>query len=82
MHPFSIEESVEFIREGDASNSDFMALVIDGDVTVETITVSRTSAMTVTVLGPGSIHGELGLFDGSHRAPPLVLLALRWCVAF
>lgn len=68
MHPFSIEESVEFIREGDASNSDFMALVIDGDVTVETITVSRTSAMTVTVLGPGSIHGELGLFDGSPRS--------------
>ena len=68
MHPFAIEEGVAFIREGDASNSDFMALVIEGDVTVEAITVSRTAAMTVTVLGPGSIHGELGLFDGAPRS--------------
>jgi CRP-like cAMP-binding protein len=68
MHPFSIDEGVEFIREGDASNCDFMALIIDGDVTVETITVSKTAPMTVTVLGPGSIHGELGLFDGSPRS--------------
>lgn len=68
MHPFAIEEGVQFIQEGDAANCDFMALVIDGDVTVETITVSRTQAMTVTVLGPGSIHGELGLFDGAPRS--------------
>lgn len=68
MHPFAIDEGVEFIREGDGSNCDFMALIIDGDVTVETITVSSTAPMTVTVLGPGSIHGELGLFDGSPRS--------------
>lgn len=68
MHPFSIEEGVEFIQEGDAGMSHFLALVVEGEVTVETITVSRTNPMTVTVLGPGSIHGELGMLDGSPRS--------------
>ncbi|MDT8990163.1 cyclic nucleotide-binding domain-containing protein [Curvibacter sp. APW13] len=68
MHPFAIEEGVEFIQQGDTSNCDFMAFIVDGDVTVETITVSRTQPMTVTVLGPGSIHGELALFDGAPRS--------------
>lgn len=68
MHPFAIEEGVEFIQEGDVRNCDFMAFIVDGDVTVETITVSRTQAMTVTVLGPGSLHGELALFDGAPRS--------------
>jgi len=68
MHPFAIAEGVEFIQEGDVGHCDFMALVIDGDVTVETISVSRTAPMTVTVLGPGSIHGELSLLDGAPRS--------------
>lgn len=68
MHPFAIDEGVEFIQEGNTANCDFMAFIVDGDVTVETITVSRTQPMTVTVLGPGSIHGELALFDGAPRS--------------
>ena len=68
MHPFPIAQGVEFIQEGDAGKSHYLALVVDGEVTVETITVSRTDPMTVTVLGPGSIHGELGMLDGSPRS--------------
>lgn len=68
MHPFPIAQGVEFIQEGDTSKSHYLALVVDGEVTVETITVSRTDPMTVTVLGPGSIHGELGMLDGSPRS--------------
>jgi CRP/FNR family cyclic AMP-dependent transcriptional regulator len=68
MKPHRIAEGVTFIREGDTENTDFMLLVLDGEVTVETIMVSRTSPITVTVLGPGSLIGEMGLFDGAPRS--------------
>ncbi len=45
-----------------------MVLVLDGEVTVESIVVSRVSPITVTVLGPGSMHGDVGLIDGLPRS--------------
>jgi CRP/FNR family cyclic AMP-dependent transcriptional regulator len=68
MHPHRIEEGTTFIREGDIDNTDFMVLVLDGDVTIETIVVSRTEPVTVTVVGPGSLIGEMGLLDGEARS--------------
>ena len=68
MRPRQIPQGTVFIREGDDQNTDFMALVLDGEVTVETILVSRVTPLTVTVLGPGSMHGELGLLDGLPRS--------------
>lgn len=68
MRPKFFEEGSVFIREGDSQNTGFMALVLDGEVTVESIVVSRVSPITVTVLGAGSMHGELGLIDGLPRS--------------
>ena len=68
MRPQFIPEGTTFIREGDTEDNDFMVLVLDGEVTVENIVVSRVSPITVTVLGPGSMHGELGLIDGLPRS--------------
>lgn len=68
MRPRLIPEGTVFIREGDDKNNDFMALILDGEVTVESIVVSRISPITVTVMGPGSMHGELGLIDGLPRS--------------
>lgn len=68
MRPKLFEEGSVFIREGDTQNTGFMALVLDGEVTVESIVVSRISPITVTVLGAGSMHGELGLIDGLPRS--------------
>jgi CRP-like cAMP-binding protein len=42
--------------------------LLDGEVTVETIVVSRTAPITVSVLGPGSLIGEMGLLDGAPRS--------------
>src|SRR5438105_1749977 len=67
MRPHKIPEGVTFIREGDTAETDFMLLVLDGEVTIETIVVSRTAPITVTVLGPGSLIGEMGLLDGAPR---------------
>jgi CRP-like cAMP-binding protein len=68
MCPQFIPEGTQFIREGDDHDTGFMLLVLDGEVTVESIVVSRVSPITVTVLGPGSMHGELGLINGLPRS--------------
>jgi CRP-like cAMP-binding protein len=68
MQPRKIEEGVMFIKEGDSHNTGFMMLVLDGEVTVETIVVSRVEPITVTVLGEGSLIGEMGLLDGEPRS--------------
>ncbi len=68
MRPHKIPEGETFIREGNTADTDFMLLLLDGEVTVETIVVSRTQPITVSVLGPGHLIGEMGLLDGAPRS--------------
>ena len=68
MHPGTVSAGETFITEGDAVNNGFMVLLLDGEVLVENITVSRTKPVTVTVLGPGSLIGEMGLLDTGPRS--------------
>jgi CRP/FNR family transcriptional regulator, cyclic AMP receptor protein len=68
MQPRKIPMGTVFIKEGDARDTGYMLLVLDGEVTVENIVVSRTSAVTVNVLGAGSLIGEMGLVDGEPRS--------------
>lgn len=68
MRPHKITQGTTFIREGDADRTDFMLLILDGEVTVETIVVSRSEPITLTVLGPGRLIGEMGLLDGEPRS--------------
>jgi CRP-like cAMP-binding protein len=79
MQPHRIAEGTAFIKEGDTENTDFMLLVLDGEVTVETLVVSRTAPITVTVLGPGSLIGEMGLIDGSPRSASCIALTDLRC---
>ncbi|MCJ7800485.1 MAG: cyclic nucleotide-binding domain-containing protein [Polaromonas sp.] len=68
MQPHRIDEGDTFIKQGDTRHTDFMVLILDGEVTVENIVVSRTEPVTVTVLGRGSLVGEMGLLDGEPRS--------------
>ncbi len=68
MFPRHIAQGTVFIREGDDQGSGFMLLVVAGEVTVESLVVSRVSPITVAVLGVGSMHGDLGLMDGLPRS--------------
>ena len=68
MTPRLIAADTTFIREGDAEDDGFMALVLDGEVVVESVTVSRTEPLTIKVLGPGSLVGEVGLVDREPRS--------------
>jgi CRP-like cAMP-binding protein len=68
MVPAHFESGTCFIREGDTSDTGFMALVVQGDVVVENIIVSRTTPITTAVLGPGCLVGEMGLIDEGPRS--------------
>ena len=67
MTPRKIPMGTTIIREGDESDTGYMMLLLEGEVTVENIVVSRRMPVTVTVLGPGSLIGEMGLVDGRAR---------------
>ncbi|RYF37853.1 MAG: cyclic nucleotide-binding domain-containing protein, partial [Comamonadaceae bacterium] len=67
MIPHRIAAGTTFIKEGDIADTAYMLLLLEGEVTVESIVVSRRSPVTVTVLGPGSLVGEMGLVDGHAR---------------
>ncbi|MEI8157263.1 MAG: cyclic nucleotide-binding domain-containing protein [Burkholderiales bacterium] len=68
MTPQFIPNNTTFIREGDAADDGFMALLLEGEVVVETVTVSRTEPLTIGVLAPGSLVGEVGLVDREPRS--------------
>jgi CRP/FNR family transcriptional regulator, cyclic AMP receptor protein len=67
MTPRFIPAQTTFIREGEDAHSGFMALLLDGEVVVERITLNRADPVTVRVLGPGSLVGEIGLIDQEPR---------------
>ena len=67
MSPLQIPRGTRFIKEGNKTDTAYMVLLLEGEVTVENITVSRSEPVTVTVLGPGSLIGEMGLVDGEAR---------------
>ncbi len=68
MTPRFIPNNTTFIREGDAADEGFMALLLEGEVVVESVTVSRTEPLTIRVLGEGSLVGEVGLVDEEPRS--------------
>lgn len=67
MIPHKIPANTTFITEGDQTDTGYMALLLEGEVTVENIVVSRREPVTVTVLGPGSLIGEMRLVDDRAR---------------
>lgn len=79
MKPRFFPANTTFIREGDAGSGGFMALLIDGDVVVERVTVNQTSPVTIRVLGPGSLVGEVGLVDKEPRSASCTASTDVWC---
>jgi CRP/FNR family transcriptional regulator, cyclic AMP receptor protein len=68
MRPRQYKTGATIIRQGETSNTGFMVLVLSGEITVETVVASRVNPATVTVLGPGSLIGEMALVDGGARS--------------
>lgn len=79
MTPRFFAANTTFIREGDASDSGFMALLIEGEVIVERVTISQGEPVTIRVLGPGSLIGEIGLVDSEPRSASCTANTDVWC---
>ena len=80
MRPQRVALGTVFIQEGDAANTNVMFFVLSGEVIVEAIEFTRDDPMTVTVLGPGSMLGELALLDGSPRSASCTASTELCCV--
>jgi len=78
MKPQFYPAQTVFIREGDGDNG-FMALLVNGEVVVERLGANRDDAITVKVLGPGSLVGEMGLVDREPRSASCVASTDIWC---
>ena len=68
MRPRLFKSGTQIIRQGETSDTGFMVLVLDGEITVESLVAHRVNAATVKVLGPGSLIGEMALVDGAARS--------------
>ena len=79
MTPRFIPADTTFIKEGDAADEGFMGLLLEGEVVVDSITVSRTEPLTIRVLGPGSLVGEVGLVDEEPRSASCTTSADSLC---
>ena len=69
MHPKRLRRGTVFIQQGESTQVDTMMLVLEGEVTVEyEVAASNDEPMVVSIMGPGSLIGEMGLLDGSPRS--------------
>jgi CRP-like cAMP-binding protein len=59
-------------REGDDTKTGYMLLLLDGDVSVDTSASGRADRVAISVLGPGSLIGEMALVDGAPRSASCV----------
>lgn len=66
------------IKEGDKINTNYMLWILDGETTFEAAT-QETSPIIVTVLGPGTALGEMGLMDGAARSLTCIASAPTRC---
>lgn len=53
---------------GDASNTGYMLLLLEGDVSVDTGNTGGASKVDISSIGPGALIGELALMDGAPRS--------------
>lgn len=56
------------LREGDDSRSEFLLLILEGEIQVDTAASGEPDVVAIAVLGPGSIIGEMALLDGAPRS--------------
>ncbi|WP_310565717.1 cyclic nucleotide-binding domain-containing protein [Hydrogenophaga sp.] len=68
MRPSVIPSGTVFIEEGEIRKTDYMMLVLEGDIAVENELPGLNESMVVNVIGPGHLIGEMGLLDGSPRS--------------
>ncbi len=68
MRPQRIAAGTVFIQEGETRRNDYMLLILEGDIAVESDLPGVNESMVVNIIGPGHLIGEMGLLDGAPRS--------------
>lgn len=68
MQPRRIDAGTAFIRQGQGHADDAMMLILEGEATVEQESSGSDDSLIVTVIGPGSLLGEMAILDGEPRS--------------
>ncbi|HMN92101.1 MAG TPA: cyclic nucleotide-binding domain-containing protein [Hydrogenophaga sp.] len=68
MRPQRIAAGTVFIQEGETRRNDYMLLILEGDIAVESDLPGVNDSMVVNIIGPGHLIGEMGLLDGAPRS--------------
>jgi CRP/FNR family transcriptional regulator, cyclic AMP receptor protein len=68
MLPQRLKQGTVFIHEGEVQRTDFMMLIIEGEVLVQNEVTTVNDGTVMSVIGPGSLIGEMGLLDGEPRS--------------
>jgi CRP/FNR family transcriptional regulator, cyclic AMP receptor protein len=63
------------LLEGDDKRSNYLLLLLDGDVSVETLGGGSAGSVAISAIGAGSIIGEMALLDGVPRSATCVALS-------
>lgn len=63
-----VKTGTVLIKEGEVTHTDFMMLIVDGEVLVDNEVASMDDGMVVSIIGAGSLIGEMGLLDGAPRS--------------
>jgi CRP/FNR family cyclic AMP-dependent transcriptional regulator len=63
-----VESGTVLIREGEATHTDFMMLVLEGEVLVDNEVANRDDTLVMSIIGPGSLIGEMGILDAAPRS--------------
>ncbi|WP_421953412.1 cyclic nucleotide-binding domain-containing protein [Polaromonas sp.] len=63
-----VEMGTVLIKEGEVTHTDFMMLILEGEVLVDNEVASMDDSMVMSVIGPGSLIGEMGVLDGAPRS--------------
>jgi CRP/FNR family transcriptional regulator, cyclic AMP receptor protein len=72
MKPKRIRAGAALIREGEKINNDFMMLILSGDVRIESQSPGVADEMIVTVMGAGSLIGEMSMINNTARSATCV----------
>jgi CRP/FNR family cyclic AMP-dependent transcriptional regulator len=68
MKPVHVLADTLLFEEGDADDNDYMVLVLEGQLRAVSSASIPDGEVVITVVGPGSLLGEMGVIDGGPRS--------------
>lgn len=68
MRARRVNQDTVLIREGQQARSDFMLLILQGDVSIESEMPGTRESLMMNIVGAGHIIGEMSMFDDGPRA--------------